>query len=186
MTKKKLTPKQEIFCLEYVVDFNASRAALAAGYSEKTAARTGSENLQKPLIAERIKELKKPKEDAPINLRERILSELTTIAFANAEDFFEDVYEEDEETGEKRFSYRQIKPDILKSKNIGAISSFEPSAYGTKLKVHDKQKAIEMLARHIGFFNEDTTQKPEVNQFDMTNISSEKLRKIQEILSEDE
>ncbi len=62
MTKKdtkigKLTDKQERFCLEYVVDLNATQAAIRAGYSKKTAQRIGSENLSKPLIQERLGEL---------------------------------------------------------------------------------------------------------------------------------
>ena len=50
----KLTAKQEMFCKEYLVDLNATQAAIRAGYSEKTANRTGPENLSKPVIAERI------------------------------------------------------------------------------------------------------------------------------------
>jgi phage terminase small subunit len=46
-----LTPKQERFVAEYLIDLNATRAALAAGYSEKTARSTGAENLTKPDIA---------------------------------------------------------------------------------------------------------------------------------------
>jgi phage terminase small subunit len=46
-----LTPKQEHFVEEYLIDFNATRAALAAGYSEKTARSTGAVNLTKPNIA---------------------------------------------------------------------------------------------------------------------------------------
>jgi phage terminase small subunit len=46
-----LTPKQEHFVEEYLIDLNATRAALAAGYSEKTARSTGAENLTKPDIA---------------------------------------------------------------------------------------------------------------------------------------
>lgn len=57
MAKAKLTPKQEMFCKEYLIDLNATQAAIRAGYSEKTAQRIGSENLSKPLIAERIQEL---------------------------------------------------------------------------------------------------------------------------------
>ena len=45
-----LNAKQQQFVLEYIVDFNATQAALRAGYSAKTAARIGSENLQKPDI----------------------------------------------------------------------------------------------------------------------------------------
>lgn len=50
----KLTSKQEMFCLEYLIDLNATQAAIRAGYSEKTAQRIASENLSKPLIQERI------------------------------------------------------------------------------------------------------------------------------------
>lgn len=49
-----LTPKQERFVAEYLKDGNATRAAIAAGYSEKTARSTGAENLTKPDIAAAI------------------------------------------------------------------------------------------------------------------------------------
>ena len=54
---KKLTSKQDLFCREYIVDRNATQAAIRAGYSEKTAASIGAENLKKPHIAKRIIEL---------------------------------------------------------------------------------------------------------------------------------
>ncbi len=57
--KKTLTDKQKRFCEEYVVDWNATRAAKAAGYSENTADVIGSENLAKPYIAEYIEEIQK-------------------------------------------------------------------------------------------------------------------------------
>ena len=47
----KLTPKQERFVAEYLIDLNATQAAIRAGYSEKTAQVIGSENLSKPMIA---------------------------------------------------------------------------------------------------------------------------------------
>lgn len=54
-----LTDKQRRFCEEYVVDWNATRAAIAAGYSEKTAYSIGQENLKKPEIAEYLEEIQK-------------------------------------------------------------------------------------------------------------------------------
>lgn len=51
----KLTAKQEMFCKEYLIDLNATQAAIRAGYSEKTAQQVGSENLLKPVISEKIK-----------------------------------------------------------------------------------------------------------------------------------
>ena len=57
--EKELTPKQRLFCEEYILDWNATRAAKAAGYSENTAQQIGSENLLKPLIKEYIEEIQK-------------------------------------------------------------------------------------------------------------------------------
>lgn len=51
-----LTAKQAAFVNEYLIDLNATQAAIRAGYSEKTAGRTGHENLKKPEIAQAIQE----------------------------------------------------------------------------------------------------------------------------------
>jgi phage terminase small subunit len=51
-----LTPKQALFVKEYLIDLNATQAAIRAGYSEKTAYSIGEENLKKPEIAEAIAE----------------------------------------------------------------------------------------------------------------------------------
>ena len=55
----KLTGKQELFCKEYIIDLNATQAAVRAKYSEKTAGVIGLENLGKPLIQARLAELMK-------------------------------------------------------------------------------------------------------------------------------
>jgi len=52
--KKKLTPKQAVFVKEYLIDLNATQAAIRAGYSEKTAKEIAAENLTKPNISEAI------------------------------------------------------------------------------------------------------------------------------------
>ena len=52
-----LTAKQSMFCKEYLIDLNATQAAIRAGYSEKTATKIGSENLTKPDIATQIQQL---------------------------------------------------------------------------------------------------------------------------------
>ena len=58
-----LTDKQEMFCREYLIDLNATQAAIRAWYSVKTANRTASENLSKPDIQSRIAELKAQRND---------------------------------------------------------------------------------------------------------------------------
>jgi len=52
--KKKLTAKQMKFVLEYMIDLNATQAAIRAGYSEKSAAVQGWENLRKPQIQKEL------------------------------------------------------------------------------------------------------------------------------------
>ena len=54
----ELTAKQEAFCEEYMIDLNATQAAIRAGYSEQTARQIGTENLAKPAISDKIAELK--------------------------------------------------------------------------------------------------------------------------------
>lgn len=50
-----MTPKQERFVAEYLIDLNATQAAIRAGYSEKTAYSIGDENLKKPEVAAAVK-----------------------------------------------------------------------------------------------------------------------------------
>lgn len=56
---ENLTPKQRIFCEEYVIDWNATRAAIAAGYSENSAYAIGSENLKKLELQQYIEHIQK-------------------------------------------------------------------------------------------------------------------------------
>jgi len=81
----KLTEKQKRFCEEYLIDFNATQAALRAGYSQKTAYSIGDENLRKPEIQSEIQFLiKKRSERTGINA-DSVIKELVKIAFAETE-----------------------------------------------------------------------------------------------------
>lgn len=80
-----LTDKQKRFCEEYVVDWNATRAATAAGYSEKTAYSIGQENLRKPEIEEYIGKIKNDLEKQAGISALMIIKELKTIAFLDDE-----------------------------------------------------------------------------------------------------
>ena len=75
-----LTPKQEAFVREYMIDLNATQAAIRAGYSERTANRIGAENLSKPVIQAEIQEQRKAAEEKCIVTVEWILSEIAKIA----------------------------------------------------------------------------------------------------------
>jgi phage terminase small subunit len=81
MEEKKLTAKQELFCQRYLIDFNATKAAKEAGYSEDTAYSTGWENLRKPEIQARIAQLRQEMGKSFNITRERIAQEYARIAF---------------------------------------------------------------------------------------------------------
>ena len=81
-----LTSKQKMFVKEYLIDLNATQAAIRAGYSENCAAEQGSENLRKPYIQEAI--TKAMKELIPIdNLTERIEPEILRKTYEKIEKF---------------------------------------------------------------------------------------------------
>lgn len=84
----KLTDKMEQFCNEYIIDFNATQAAIRAKYSEKTAYSIGNENLKKPEIKERIAELINEHIDGTRSeLKKKVLDELEKLALhTDAED----------------------------------------------------------------------------------------------------
>lgn len=73
----KLTKKQEMFVEEYIIDLNATQAAIRAGYSKKTARQTGTENLSKPSIREAIDERLAEKKEKLIMKQDEILERLT-------------------------------------------------------------------------------------------------------------
>ena len=64
MKTRKLTPKQQRFVEEYLVDLNAAQAAIRAGYSRNSARQIGDENLSKPVIAAAVAEAKRERSEA--------------------------------------------------------------------------------------------------------------------------
>lgn len=78
--QSRLTPKQAAFVREYMIDLNATQAAIRAGYKEKTAGQTGAENLKKPQIQKAIQEQWKTVEEKCTVTVEWILSRIAQIA----------------------------------------------------------------------------------------------------------
>lgn len=77
--EKKMTAKQKRFCDEYLIDLNATQAAIRAGYSEKTAKVIGAENLTKPVIHEYIKKRMDEKEAALIADQNEVMRYLSSV-----------------------------------------------------------------------------------------------------------
>ncbi len=74
-----LTAKQQRFCDEYLIDLNATQAAIRAGYSEKTAYSIGNENLNKPELKKYIEDRMAEKESALIADQNEVLKYLTAV-----------------------------------------------------------------------------------------------------------
>lgn len=75
----RMTAKQQRFCDEYLVDLNATQAAIRAGYSKKTAYSIGQENLKKPEISAYIEKRMEEKEKELIADQDEVLKYLTSV-----------------------------------------------------------------------------------------------------------
>ena len=82
ISEGRLTAKQDRFVEEYLVDLNATQAALRAGYSEKTARSIGAENLSKPDIEKAIADALETRRLRTEITQDRVLEELARIGFA--------------------------------------------------------------------------------------------------------
>lgn len=75
----KMTAKQRRFCDEYLVDMNATQAAVRAGYSRKTAYSIGTENLKKPELKKYIERRMDEKERTLVADQDEIMGYLTLV-----------------------------------------------------------------------------------------------------------
>lgn len=80
----KMTPKQKKFCDEYLIDLNATQAAIRSGYSKKTARKIGQENLTKPVIKQYIEQRMAEKESELIANQDEVLKYLTSVMRGNS------------------------------------------------------------------------------------------------------
>lgn len=150
----KLTPKQQRFVAEYLVDLNATQAAIRAGYSKKTAAQIGEENLRKPDIASAVAFAKQERAKKTEITAERVLQELSRIAFfdprrlLNADGSPKPINELDDDTAAVLAGM-----DITEEfDGYGEGRKF--IGYTKKVKVSDKVAALGLAMRHLGMLND--------------------------------
>lgn len=149
-----LTPRQEQFVAEYLVDLNATQAAIRAGYSKKTASEQAFDLLRKPQIAAAIEESRQ-KHIAKLDLSaERVLTELAGLAFfdvrklVNPDGSPKSITDLDDETA------RAIQGIELQTVKDGE----NDFALVRKYKIADKNAALEKLMKHLGLFEKDNNQ----------------------------
>ena len=162
----ELTPKQKRFVDEYLVDLNATQAAIRAGYSEKTAEQMAYKLVQKSLVQEAIQKRIEERGKRTEITQDAVLKELQKIAFSSGADFarvaVRDVPETvvDEETGEFVRVVRQhqlvelVDTDELSQEKQAAIAGIKQTKHGIEVSSYDKVKALELLGRHLGMFTD--------------------------------
>lgn len=146
--KGELTPKQERFVQEYLIDLNATQAAIRAGYSKKTAAAIGAENLIKPYLGEAIAERKAQLAKKAGVTAEQIVSEMANIGFSNMQNYL-DLSDPENPT----IDLSKITPQ-----QASAIAETRVERRGLQrrvtIKLHDKLNALVNLGKHLGLFSE--------------------------------
>lgn len=139
-----MTKKQKRFVEEYLIDLNATQAAIRAGYSPHTAKDIGCENLAKPNIAAAISQAMAERSRRTGINQDRVLQELARIGFAKITDVV------DPETA-------KIRPDASDD-DLACIQSIKikPNEFGTEreVRLYDKKSALVDLGKHLGLFKD--------------------------------
>ena len=155
----KLTAQQEKFCHEYLIDRNATQAAIRAGYSIKTAQEQSSQLLSKLMIKGRVNQLISAELGSIDATAARIKKELTNLAFVNIADAY------DQNGALKSFEDMPIELQrailAVESEELfdGQGKNREQIGYTKRIKLTDKLKALEMLGRHQKMFTDITEHK---------------------------
>lgn len=173
MSAQPLSDKQIRFCDEYLISFNATKAAIAAGYSKKTARAQGSRlltvvDIQNYLQSKKQKTLQKLEIS-----KDRVMLELSRVALQDIRQFYDEdgnlipihLLDDDAAAVLSGMEEEEIY-DIVKGKKkqVGVLR---------KIKRWDKLKAIEMLAKHYGILKE---VPPVVNNYNLSSLSPAELK----------
>jgi phage terminase small subunit len=185
-TEKKLTPKQKLFCDEYLKDLNATQAAIRAGYSEKTAEIIGFENLRKPNISAYIGKRIKDREKRTEITQDRVLQEYARIAFLDIRKFFNEdgtiksIIDLDDDTAAAIAGM-----DVLTSIRKG-LEDTSTEEITKKIKAVDKKGALDSLAKHLGMFVDKVELSGKVSNPLVDKLAQLSLKELVKIAFQDE
>ena len=186
----KLTAKQKSFVAQYLIDLNATQAAIRAGYSEKTAEQAGSRLLSNVKVQESIQDAMKNREQRTQITQDKVLNELAKIAFANGTDFaslitgmkkekvWNDETQEYEEVEVEKQFVQFIDTDSLPPDKKAAVAAIKETRYGLAVESHDKVKALELIGKHLGMFKEKLELSGEVKTNPFEGLTEAELRRL--------
>jgi phage terminase small subunit len=145
---QKLTEKQKRFVQEYLVDLNATQAAIRAGYSEKTANRIGAKLVVKSCIQDALQGALEKRSSRVEVTQDRVVKELARIAFIDLRRIF--AWGPD--------GVRLRPSDELTDDEAAVVAEVTETRSETggslKVKRFDKLKALELLGKHLGMFSD--------------------------------
>lgn len=171
-----LTPKQQRFVEEYLVDLNATQSAIRAGYSARTADQQGSRLLANVKIAAALAAARQRQSERTEITADMVLAELAKVGFANlahvtnwgvkeiAIGFSDDGKKlRPEDIGDAAVVQYVEAPfvtpvdrDAIPEAIRGAVSEVALTKDGFKIKMHDKVGALTQIGRHLGMFTDKT------------------------------
>ncbi len=160
-----LTPKQGRFVAEYLIDLNATQAAIRAGYSEKTAQQQGSRLLLNVLVQEAIAKGRE-KTAAKLEItKERIVEELAKIGFSNMLDYMRAGTD-----GDPYLDFSNLTREQAAALAEVTVEDFKDGrgedardVRRIKFKLHDKKGALVDMAKMLGFMVEKHEHSGEIS-----------------------
>ena len=155
-----LTAKQERFCYEYCIDFNATQAAIRSGYSESTARSIASQLLTKVNIQEKIKSMQDNLAETAGVGKLRVLNEHLKIAYSSIAHLhntwielrtFEDLTDDQKACIEEISTKTQHKTVWNYSEDEGKKIPEDYTVEYVKIKLYDKQKSLDAINKMLGY-----------------------------------
>src|SRR5690348_5094416 len=160
-SKARMTPRQRRFVSEYLIDLNATQAAIRAGYSKRRATSTGWDLLHKrPEIAAAISEAMLAREKRTLITADRVVQQFARIAFADIRQFAEAG-----EDGLKVKSLAALSDDLA-----AAVVELSANDKGVRLRLQNRIEALNALARHLGLFDKNQNREERASQHDENRL----------------
>ncbi len=157
---EELTEKQKAFCREFIFDWNGTRAAKVAGYSEESAGVIAYENLKKPYIQAYIKEIQLDLEKTTGISRQMVIKEHQKLAFSSIAHLHNTWIERkafEELTEDQKACIAEIHTQTRMEKN--PIEGGSPIQVDfVKIKLYDKQKSLDSLSKMLGYNEPEKVQ----------------------------
>lgn len=160
-SKKKLNPLQERFAQEYVIDLNATQAAIRAGYSEKTAGVQACKLLKNVNIQDLIQKAMDKRGQRTEITQDRVLKEIGIIAFAKMGDVATW-----NPSGVTFKDSSELTADALASIQFVKETTNEFGG-SLEIKQYDKLRALELLGKHLKLFTEKVEHSGKVTLEDL-------------------